>query len=198
MRVTPTESGLRERKKQQTRDRIQREALRLIGEQGYEATTCEQVATAAHVSPATLFRYFATKEDLVLHDVYDPLIARAVQGRPSQEAPLTAVRRAFADALALVYEADLEVIRHRTALVLSVPALRSRSREQQDSLVRHLADALAGRGHGQPDGLATLALSGALASAVGTAVERWARDGGDLRVHVDDALAALAVLGDGS
>lgn len=187
--------GLRERKKQQTRDTIQREALRLIAEQGYDATTCEQVAAAAQVSPATLFRYFATKEDLVLQDVYDPLIARAVQDRPSGEPPLTAVRRAFADALALVYEADLEAIRLRTALILSVPALRSRSREQQDSLVHHLADALAGRGGGRADDLATLVVAGALASAVGAAVERWARDGGDLRVHVDDALASLAVLG---
>lgn len=196
MRVTTERVSLRERKKQQTRDSIQREALRLIAEQGYEATTCEQVAAAAQVSPATLFRYFATKEDLVLQDVYDPLIARAVLARPAEEGPLTAVRRAFADALAQVYEADLDSIRHRTALILSVPALRSRSREQQDSLVQHLAAALAGRGDGQEDRLGTVALAGALASAVGAAVERWARDGGDLRVHVDEALAALAALGD--
>jgi AcrR family transcriptional regulator len=198
MRVTVTSPpvGLRERKRQATRDAIQREALRLIAEQGYEATTCEQVAAAAQVSPATLFRYFATKEDLVLHDVYDPLIAQAVLARPAAEAPLTAVREAFADAFAVVYEADLEAIRHRTALVLSVPALRSRSREQQDSLVRHLADALAGRGHGDATDLSTVVLAGALASAVAAAVERWAVRGGDLPGHVDEALASLAAFGD--
>ena len=120
--------GLRERKKGRTREAIQREALRLIAEQAYEATTCEQIAAAAEVSPATLFRYFPTKEDIVLQDGYDPLIAAAIVARPSGEPALVAVRRGFADAFAEVY--DVEAIRQRTALILSVPALRSRSREQ--------------------------------------------------------------------
>ena len=128
-------SGLRERKKQQTRATIQREALRLIAERGYEATTCEQIAAAAEVSTATLFRYFPTKEDIVLQDGYDPVIAAAVVARPAQEAPLVAVRRGFADALADVLRGDLEPVRQRTALILSVPALRSRAREQNASLV---------------------------------------------------------------
>ena len=79
--------GLRERKKQQTRAAIQREALRLIAERGYHATTCEQIAAAAEVSPATLFRYFPTKEDIVLQDGYDPVIASAVLARPSRRGP---------------------------------------------------------------------------------------------------------------
>ena len=92
--------GLRERKKQQTRTAIQRAALRLIAEQGYSSTTCEQIAAAAEVSPATLFRYFSTKEDIVLQDGYDPVIAAAVVARPRSEPRLVAVRGGFADALA--------------------------------------------------------------------------------------------------
>lgn len=187
-------SGLRERKKQRTREAIQREALRLIRSQGYDATTCEEIAAAAEVAPATLFRYFATKEDIVLQDVYDPLIARAVLARPARESPLAAVRRGFADALADVYQADLETIRQRTALILAVPALRARSREQQESLVTHLADALAERSAGSRRHLDVEVAASTCAAAVGVAVERWAREGGDLPARVDAALAALGDL----
>lgn len=188
-------SNLRERKKQRTRDVIQREGLRLIAAQGYDATTCEQIAAAAEVSTATLFRYFPTKEDIVLQDVYDPLIAEAVRARPPHESPLTAVRSGLADAFAAVYEADLEEIRQRTALILSVPALRARSREQQQhSLVEHLTDVLAERTGAGPDDVTVAVAATVCAAALGVAVERWARLGGDLRVHVDEALAAISTV----
>jgi AcrR family transcriptional regulator len=184
-------AGLRERKKERTREAIQREALRLIATRGYDAMTCEQIAAAAEVSPATLFRYFPTKEDIVLQDGYDPLIAEAVRTRPASEDPLTAVRRGFADALADVYQGDLEVIRQRTALILSVPALRARSREQQESLVSHLTDALAERAGPSGSTLDIELAAAVCAAAVNTAVERWAGDGGDLPSLVEAAFAAL-------
>lgn len=187
-------SGLRELKKERTREAIQREALRLIASQGYDATTCEQIAAAAEVSPATLFRYFANKEDVVLQDVYDPLIAEAVQARPTGEAPVTAVRRGFADAFGHVYQADLEAIRQRTALILSVPALRARSREQQESLVRHLADALGERASVTGRELDAEVAGSVFAAAVGVAVERWAQRGGDLPAYVDAALRSVGDL----
>jgi AcrR family transcriptional regulator len=187
-------TGLRERKKERTRETIQREALGLITSRGYDATTCEQIAAAAYVSPATLYRYFATKEDIVLQDVYDPLIAAAVRARPASDAPLTAARRGFADALADVDQGDLEAIRQRTALILSVPALRARSREQQDSLVTHLADAFAERGGRSADDLGIEVAAAICATVVGVAVVRWAGQGGDLPSHVDDAFAALSDL----
>lgn len=190
-------SGLRALKKERTREAIQREALRLIADQGYEATTCEQIAAAAEVSSATLFRYFATKEDVVLQDVYDPLIAEAVRTRPAGEAPLTAVRRGLADAFGHVYQADLESIRQRTALVLSVPALRARTREQQESLVRHLADALGERAGATGRELDAEIAGTVVAAAVGVAVERWALGGGDLPSYVDAALVAVGDLGKG-
>ncbi|MGH3330102.1 MAG: TetR/AcrR family transcriptional regulator [Nocardioidaceae bacterium] len=187
-------AGLRELKKQRTRETIQHEALRLIAEQGYETTTCEQIAAAAEVSPATLFRYFATKEDIVLHDVYDPLIAQAVLARPAQESPLTAVRRGLADAMSDIIETDLEAVRQRTALILSIPALRSRSREQHESLTSHLAQALAQRAATSGTDLHVEVAAGVCAAALTVAVERWARLGGDLRSHVDEALAAVGTL----
>ena len=187
-------SGLRELKKQQTRTAIQREALRLIAERGYEATTCEQIAAAAEVSTATLFRYFPTKEDIVLQDGYDPVIAAAVLARPAEEAPLVAVRRGFADALADVLRGDLEPVRQRTALILSVPALRIRAREQITSLVDALRQALAERSGATENDLEIEVAATCCAAAVSVAVERWAMQGGDLPVIVDEALASLARL----
>ena len=65
--IDPT-LGLRERKKIRTRETIRQEAFRLIEENGYAATTVEQIAEAAEVSPSTFFRYFPTKESVLLAD----------------------------------------------------------------------------------------------------------------------------------
>lgn len=184
--------GLRELKKQRTRAAIQAAALDLIARQGYDATTCEQIAAVAEVSPATFFRYFPTKEDVVLTDDYDPLIAAMVVGRPAREKPLTAVRRGLADALAAVPEAEMDAVRQRTALVLSVPALRARTHEQQRDARKALAEALAPRMGSEAAGVEVQAVAAACSAVLAAAVEHWATAGGRLADHVDAAFAALA------
>lgn len=185
------EGGLRERKRQQTRARIQAEALRLFAEQGYEATTCEQVAAAADVSPATFYRYFPTKEDVVLADDYDDLIVGLLQDRPLQESPIRAVRRSLAASLDAVYATDVEVIRDRLQLVLSVPALRARRSEQVRATEEILVPAVAARMGQAPADLEVRAVTAAIVAAVVTAVEHWAANGGGLPTLIDRALAAL-------
>ena len=86
-------AGLRERKKAKTRAAIREHALRLFRERGYSATTVEQIAAAAEVSPATFFRYFPTKEDVVLWDEYDALIWEMLDQRPGDESPLQATAK---------------------------------------------------------------------------------------------------------
>jgi len=183
--------GLRELKKQRTRIAIQEAALDLIVRQGYDATTCEQIAAAAEVSPATLFRYFPTKEDVVLQDDYDPLMAAAVAARPARERPFQAVRRALGETLAQLPDHEMATVRERTRLLLSVPALRARLHEQSEAARVALADVLAIRMGRPPDDLAVQAIAAACAAAVSVGVERWARDGGRLSDHIDTALAAL-------
>jgi AcrR family transcriptional regulator len=183
--------GLRELKKQRTRIAIQEAALDLILRHGYDATTCEQIAAAAEVSPATLFRYFPTKEDIVIQDDYDPMMAAAVAARPARERPVQAVRQALKGTLAQLPEHEMSIVRERTRLLLSVPALRARLHEQSDAARIALAEVLATRMRRPPDDLTVQAIAAACAAAVSVGVERWARDGGQLSEHIDTALTAL-------
>jgi len=63
---------LRERKRQQTKERIQDEAFRLVQQRGFDATTIEAIAEASDVSPSTVYRYFGTKEGVLLWDELEP------------------------------------------------------------------------------------------------------------------------------
>src|SRR5665648_542403 len=78
---------------ERTRARLQACALELFTAQGYDATTVEQIATAAGVSHMTFFRHFPTKESVLLEDPYDPLIGEAVRTQPTDLPPLERVRR---------------------------------------------------------------------------------------------------------
>src|ERR1700759_2143624 len=123
-------AGLRERKKARTRAAIRQEALRLFREQGYQATTVEQIAAAAEVSPSTFFRYFPTKEDVVLQDDMDTRMVEALERQPADLRPPTAVRAAVRDAFASYTEADLAVIAETTRLTMTVPEIRARATDE--------------------------------------------------------------------
>jgi len=120
--ITPIAQGLRERKKLKTKEAIQREAMRLFQEQGYDETTIEQIAAAAEISPSTFFNYFPTKEDVVLFDRYDPMIATMMSSEPANE-PLSAMLHSAIQGLAVVMERDRDIILVRGRLGLEVPAL---------------------------------------------------------------------------
>src|ERR1700746_3157992 len=95
MQATDQQLGLRERKKIKTRQAIRREAIRLFDTNGYAATTVEQIAEAAEVSPSTFFRYFPSKESLLLADDLDPLILQAFKDQPPDLSLAQAFRRAY-------------------------------------------------------------------------------------------------------
>jgi AcrR family transcriptional regulator len=137
--------GLRERKKARTRSAIQEHALRLFLEQGYEATTVEQIAEAAEVSPSTFFRYFPSKQDVVLWDEFDPMYMEAFRSQPAELSPIQALRAAFRVVLSGLSPEEWEVQRARTTLVLSVPELRSAALDQFVEMVPVIADLVAER-----------------------------------------------------
>jgi AcrR family transcriptional regulator len=124
--VTEPEPDWRQRKKTATRDRILACALRLFREQGYDATTVEQIAAAAGVSHMTFFRYFPTKEDVALSDSYDPLIASFIAQTPAAWPLTRRMRAALVPGLRLVYDDIRDTLLAQTKLIVSTPALRER------------------------------------------------------------------------
>ncbi|MFE7718453.1 TetR family transcriptional regulator [Nocardia rhizosphaerihabitans] len=120
----PVEMSLRERKKERTRRTIRVEAFRLFREQGYTETTVEQIAAAAEVSPSTFFRYFPTKEQLVLADDQDALMIEALAAQPRGQHPLTAFRKATEAVYSSMSAADLAFDQERHALLYHLPELR--------------------------------------------------------------------------
>ncbi|MFD0852399.1 TetR family transcriptional regulator, partial [Actinomadura adrarensis] len=117
---------LRERKKLRTRRAIQEHALRLFTERGYGATTVEQICAAAEISPSTFFRYFPTKEDVVIDDEYDPILMEVFRKQPPELSPLEALRATLRELFPYIYEHEREPMSQRTRLMLSEPALSAR------------------------------------------------------------------------
>jgi AcrR family transcriptional regulator len=183
--------GLRERRKRRTRERIVAEGLRLFAEQGYSATTCEQIAAAAEVSPATFYRYFPSKEDVVLRDEYDPLLVAALEQRPADEHPIDSVIGAIGDVLVAGDPQETDVIRARTRLILDTPALRARLHEQNRATRAVIAEPLARRLGKAADAVEVQVLGAAVVAALEVGVERWAEQGGDLAGCLTEALRAL-------
>ncbi|GAA2592454.1 TetR family transcriptional regulator [Dactylosporangium fulvum] len=185
---------MRERKKQKTRWAIQEHAVRLFAQQGYDATTVEQIAEAAEISPSTFFRYFKTKEDAVVQDRYDDLMADAIRNAPPELSPLDTVRRAFLDAFAQIDPDEAEQVLQRARLALSVPALRMRSLDNMQSSIKFLAAPLAERLGREPDDFRSVAFMGACVGAIINAVMTWVENDGadDPRQLIEEALSVIA------
>ena len=154
--------GLRERKKARTRAAIREHALRLFREQGYDSTTVEQIAEAAEVSPSTFFRYFPTKEDVVLQDDFDPIAIAKFEALPADMHPVAALRTAVREAFAEAPPWQLEQFRELNRLTMSVPELRARALDEYLRSVRLAADLLAKRLGRDPSDIAIRTMAGAV------------------------------------
>ncbi len=178
--------GLRERKKIQTRQAIRRAAYRLFKEQGYDATPVDQIAAAADVSPSTVFRYFPTKEDIVLTDEYDALMEAALRARPRDEAPLEAIRHSILEPLRRIVEHEREEMAERSKLLQEVPAIRARSNESMIESGRVLAAVLSERTGRPADDIEVEVFVAAVLSGFQAALMHWARNG-----HQEDLMALM-------
>jgi AcrR family transcriptional regulator len=154
--------GLRERKKARTRAAIQQHALRLFRDQGYARTTVDQIADAAEVSQSTFFRYFPTKEDVVLYDDYDPLLIAAFHAQPAELSPIEALRGAMHAVFGELPPSERDLERERGRLIFAAPELRARFMDQFAATIGMLAQALATRIGRDPEDFAVRNFAGAV------------------------------------
>ena len=187
--MTDHQPDWRQRKKTATRDRIRASALRLFREQGYDATTVEQIAGAAGVSHMTFFRYFPTKEDVVLSDSYDPMIAAAVAQTPATWPLIQRIRTVLVQGLRQVYDTDRDALLAQNTLIVSTPVLRERLWASQMATQQHILQALGPR----PSFQARVIVAACLAAA-STAILSWVENDGtpELPDLIDQAFETLA------
>ena len=187
----PARPGLRERKKAKTRAAIRDQALRLIREQGYEATTVEQIAEAAEVSPSTFFRYFPTKEDVVLQDDLDLLWIDAFRAQPPGLGAIAALRTALHEGFASLSDADMTMLR-QTMDLAAIPAVRARMLDELARTTQLLASAIAERSGRADDDFAVLTAAGAV---LGVAMAAWFTTADDdIQAFADRYERGLALL----
>lgn len=187
--------GLRERKKIKTRAIIRITAMRLFREQGYQETTVEQIAEAAEISPSTFFRYFASKESVVLEDEYDPLLIEAYRSQPSELPPILALRKALREGFGQVSKEDQEDMWNRISLSYSIPELRGAALLQVMDTAETISAETAQRYGKSGDGLRTRAFAAAVVGVVIAAQMHYI--GHPERQFVDIVDEALALMDEG-
>ena len=187
--MTEQEPDWRQRKKNATRDRIRASALRLFGEQGYDATTVEQIAAAAGVSHMTFFRYFPAKEDVALSDSYDPLLAASLEQTPASWPLARRIRTVLVQGLRQVYDTERDALLAQNKLIVSTPALRDRLWADQIVTQQLILQVVAPR----PSFQDRVTVAACLAAAT-TAVLSWVENGGtpELPDLIEQAFDALA------
>ena len=166
MAVTDRSVSLRERKKLKTREAIRRHAFRLFDENGYANTTVEQIADAAEVSPSTFFRYFPSKESVLLADDMDPVMLEALERQPRELSPMAAVRRAAEETFAAMSQDQWEVERTRQRLIFSIPEIKAATYDEYHRTIRIFTEALSRRLGRDRDDFELRVFAGALTGAI--------------------------------
>jgi AcrR family transcriptional regulator len=191
--------GLRELKKQRTRQALVEAAVRLFEEKGYDHVTVAEIADAAEVSPRTFFLHFQTKEDVLLTntDVRVDLALKAIAERRAEERLPEVLTRAVDQMIVDAWDRDLSsgLAALRARLAASVPALQARLLQRYLTAQAELARALQRAFPDRLDIIAAAALVGAMVGAVSasalTALQRG--DGPDeVRDAMRQAMALVA------
>jgi AcrR family transcriptional regulator len=171
--VSDGATGLRERKKRETRDALARVALELFVERGYDETTLAEIADAAGVSTRTIFAYYPSKEDILFANVQtmSDALAQALAERPAGMDALTALREFILSSEHQKSELDCKL----GEMIAADPTLASHKRARIAQLQEVLAAAIADDLGVGPDDLRPQVAAASLTAAF-EVLERQARD----------------------
>ncbi len=180
------------------RDALRREitetARRLFVERGFDATTVDDIAAAAGISRRSFFRYFGTKEDVVLGDLKarGETVAHALAARPAEEGPWEALRAAFLEVLPQIIldqAAEIAMIR----MTKDTPSLRARGVEKRTNWLDQLVPILVSRLPGPDPEIAARVIVSSVLACYHVAMDAWvAADGkADMIDCYDESVAAL-------
>ncbi|MDH3683338.1 MAG: TetR family transcriptional regulator [Acidimicrobiia bacterium] len=170
-----TDGGLRQRKKEQTRQRIETAALELFSRDGFDAATIDDIAAAADIAPRTFFHYFPTKEDVVLADYAGRLekLVTEVDSRPDEEDHWTALRRSFA-VVASDYQQQRDHLMGRFGIMAGSPSVQARSLQLQAQWEDALAASLTRRRGDDPnEDLSSRLLAATALAAMRSSLRHW-------------------------
>jgi AcrR family transcriptional regulator len=187
----PGPDDRREHKKARTREELVHAALELFSRKGFQATTVEDIAAAARVSPRTFFRYFANKEEVLFHRKDEDLasLQAALAARPASETALQALRATVLEYIGrFQQERDFHLLRIR--LIREAPSLEAYGLQLHQEWIRYLARALARRMQVDPVAdLRPLLLAGSGIIAMRSALVPWMRARGtvDIGVYISQA-----------
>jgi AcrR family transcriptional regulator len=180
------------------RERLEKAAMELYGERGFDATAVADIAARAGLTERTFFRYFADKREVLFWGSHrlTEFLTNQVAGAPDSVAPLEAIARAL-EATSPSFEERRAFARKRHALISAHAELRERELIKLASLASAIADALHRRG--VPDPAASLAAEAGIA-IFKIAFERWVDDAkrGDLAGHIRSSLDELKAVTAGS
>jgi AcrR family transcriptional regulator len=187
--------GLRERKAARLRSQLVTSAVRLFRERGYERVTVEDIVRAVDVSPRTFFRYFASKEHVLLDGPFERYarLREMVAARPPDEGPVSAVRNALRALVAACDGPESPLDFDFIQLVCSDPALGITNARIHDYCAQRLTLGLADRTGAPENALEPNVIAAVVQWTVADAIDRWFAGRGRRRVveMIDEALHAL-------
>jgi AcrR family transcriptional regulator len=179
--------GLRERKKQQTREKIGRVALELFAERGYEQTTLAEIADAADVSTRTIFAYFQSKEDVLFcgEPAFHEALKQALEGRPEGVTTVDALREFIRATIG-----PDESIRLRKKIVASDESLRLAERARFARVEELITESIARDLDAGPDDIRPPLVAASMTAAFTTMRDRLEAESGEPLTH-EQAMAIL-------